>query len=91
MLAPVVWRATPLVVGDSVLRVLRALPVSPVLRRLENPDKSCITARASQQKDCGRQVFPCAALTGGKITVLQQGDSKSALKDVALPMYQVLL
>ena len=49
VLPPVVWRATALVVGDSVLRVLRALPVSPVLRRLENPDKSCSMARTSQQ------------------------------------------
>ena len=90
MLAPVAWRATPLVVGDSVLRVVRALPVSPVLRRLEKPDKSCIIARTSQQTHCSLWVSPWAAPTGEQRTVLQQENGKPAGQDVALPVCQVL-
>ena len=90
VLAPVAWRATPLVVGDSVLRVLRALPVSPVLRRLENPEKSCSMARASQQAHCSLRVSPGAAPIGGTRTMLRQGNSLSARQDVALQVYQVL-
>ena len=86
VLVPVAWRATPLVVGDSVLRVVRALPVSPVLRRLENPDKSCITAKTSQQTDCSLWVSPHAAPTGDLRTVLQEDNGKSAGQDVALPL-----